>query len=270
MTLLKLLWTIIYLIIFVLLTIISQIGGIVYFISLFVAKKVAVCKNSIANMLVLFLLIYVVATFLIVPFVAPIYGRERIKLKQNTKPASFITNILNRNYVIPEVNVLLNKTATKLNNTEIQLRYLDANFPFINGFPLLPHLSHNDGKKIDISYVYEDKIGTITSKNKTISGYGFFEEPINNEINQTKICKGKGHPFYDFTKHLTLGTKNKHLKFSVKGNRLLLDALLVQSKTSKIFIEPHLKHRLKLKHPKIRFQGCKAVRHDDHIHLQIY
>jgi hypothetical protein len=23
---------------------------------------------------------------------------------------------------------------------------LDANFPFVNGFPLLPHLSHADGK----------------------------------------------------------------------------------------------------------------------------
>ena len=39
----------------------------------------------------------------------------------------------------------------ELNGTNIEIHYLDANFPFINKFPLLPHLSHNDGKKIDIT-----------------------------------------------------------------------------------------------------------------------
>jgi len=66
-----------------------------------------------------------------------------------------------------------------------------------------------------------------------------------------------------------LGTKNKQLKFSIKGNHLLLNALLAQAQTSKIFIEPHLKKRLELANKKLRFQGCKATRHDDHIHLQI-
>lgn len=38
----------------------------------------------------------------------------------------------------------------------------------------------------------------------------------------------------------------------------------------KIFLEPHLKTRLKLsKYSKIRFHGCHSVRHDDHIHLQL-
>ena len=39
--------------------------------------------------------------------------------------------------------------------------------------------------------------------------------------------------------------------------------------TQKVFIESHLKDRMKLQYSKIRFHGCKAVRHDDHIHLQI-
>ena len=37
----------------------------------------------------------------------------------------------------------------------------------------------------------------------------------------------------------------------------------------KIFIEPHLKERLKLNSEKIRFHGCQAVRHDDHLHVQL-
>jgi len=38
----------------------------------------------------------------------------------------------------------------------------------------------------------------------------------------------------------------------------------------KIFIEPHLKTRLELVDiDKIRYHGCHAVRHDDHIHVQL-
>jgi hypothetical protein len=36
-----------------------------------------------------------------------------------------------------------------------------------------------------------------------------------------------------------------------------------------MIVQPHLKSRLKLKSTKIRFHGCKAVRHDDHIHIQL-
>jgi len=205
----------------------------------------------------------------VVPQIAPIFGREPVNINENIKPASFLTNILNRNYIVPELNILLRKVSGQLKGTGIEIRYLDANLPFIKGFPLWPHLSHNDGKKIDISFVYEDELNVVKNKSKSISGYGVFEKPFENEMNQTKICKRNGNPFYDFSRYLTFGTKNKNLKFSIEGNRLLLNVLVDQPQTSKIFIEPHLKQRLKLTSQKIRFHGCKSVRHDDHIHLQI-
>jgi hypothetical protein len=37
----------------------------------------------------------------------------------------------------------------------------------------------------------------------------------------------------------------------------------------RIFIEPHLAKRLGVASPLIGFQGCRAARHGDHIHLQI-
>ena len=45
----------------------------------------------------------------------------------------------------------------------------------------------------------------------------------------------------------------------------------IQNKAiKKIFIEPHLKTRWGLKnYQKIRYHGCHAVRHDDHIHVQL-
>jgi len=258
-----------HLIIVLLLTIFTQIGGVVYLLCFLISKKIKWFKISKLKTTVLFLIVYLTSTLFIVPKVAPIFGREQIVITQNIKPASFIINILNRNYIVPELNILLNKTALQLNNTGIDIKYLDANFPFIDDFPLWPHLSHNDGKKIDLSFVYEDENGVLINKTKSTTGYGVFEAPMKNEINQTEICKNKGYWFYDFTKYISMGTKNQHLKFSIKGNLLLLNALLAQNKIGKIFIEPHLKQRLKLRHQKIRFQGCKAVRHDDHIHLQL-
>lgn len=41
-------------------------------------------------------------------------------------------------------------------------------------------------------------------------------------------------------------------------------------RTHKIFIEPHEKQKLSLTSKyKIRIHGCKAIRHDDHIHLEV-
>ncbi len=37
----------------------------------------------------------------------------------------------------------------------------------------------------------------------------------------------------------------------------------------KIFVEPHLAERLGVQADTIRFQGCRAARHDDHIHMQV-
>ncbi|WP_435261994.1 hypothetical protein [Tenacibaculum sp. nBUS_03] len=77
------------------------------------------------------------------------FGREKIKNTNFVSPHSYLTVILNRNYVNSALNQSLQDIGKRVNNKypDIQLVYLDANFPFINGFPLLPHLSHSDGKK---------------------------------------------------------------------------------------------------------------------------
>jgi hypothetical protein len=37
----------------------------------------------------------------------------------------------------------------------------------------------------------------------------------------------------------------------------------------KVFVEPHLAARLDVSSPRIRFQGCRAAHHDDHVHLEL-
>lgn len=255
--------------VFLLLTLVTQIGGVVYLMSFVFCNRI---KHSFPlKGLAAFIIIYSLGTFLTTPLLAKLFNRERIVHYDNLKPANYMTVLMNRNYVRPEVNNYLRMVSEELGkkNKHLVIRYLDANFPLIDGFPLLPHLSHSDGKKIDLSLIYENKHGQIVNSSKSISGYGVFEEPRNGEINQTKACQIAGFSYYDAPKYLTLGSINDELRFSEKGTKTLMEALMMPNAVEKVFLEPHLTERLHLKHKKIRFHGCHSVRHDDHIHVQV-
>lgn len=255
------------LIVFVWLTVLTQIGGIVYVLMLIILKIWNVKLKF--KVLIIFMALYLCFTFLIVPLIAPVFGRERVKHTTVIQPTNYMTVLLNRNYVRPKLNSLLSITEKNLKGTDVKIHYLDANFPFINKFPLLPHLSHNDGEKIDISLVYESEDGVIKSGQKSMSGYGVFENPRPNEFNQVEKCLKNGYFQYDYPKYLTLGSINKSYVFSEKGTKKLIQSILKNKDLGKLFIEPHLKNRMYLKDSRIRYHGCRAVRHDDHIHIQL-
>ncbi|UZR99472.1 hypothetical protein [Chondrinema litorale] len=251
------------------LTILTQIGGLVYLFTLIlVSKKSKVRSIKRAGT---FTILYLICTLLVVPNLAPLLGREKIKESESIVARSIIFTLANRNYVKPELNNVLAQIASDFEKKHagIKLVYLDANFPFFDKFPLLPHLSHNDGKKIDIVFIYEDSAGTLTNLKPSRSGYGIYESPTAKEFNQIVLCKERGYWQYDFPKYLTLGEVNRDLTFSQKATKNLIKIILRQAAVEKIFIEPHLKKRMHLSNNKIRFHGCGAVRHDDHIHLQV-
>ena len=50
---------------------------------------------------------------------------------------------------------------------------------------------------------------------------------------------------------------------------LALGHLSRDPRIGKIFLAPHLAAKFGSDAPKIRFQGCAAARHDDHIHIQL-
>jgi len=250
-----------------LLTVITQIGGVVFIIALLFSRYWSLkFKFKIP---IIFLVLYTCFTILIIPILAPQFGREKIKHTDRIKPTFILTDFLNRNYVRPELNLILKKVSDDIKSSGVQINYLDANFPFFDGFPLLPHLSHSDGKKLDLSLVYTDIDGKISIKQKSNSGYGIYEGPKESEYNQIDRCKSNGYWQYDFPKYLTLGNKNKHLVYSNKYTKLLTKSILKHKSIGKIFIEPHLKQQMNINDNRIRFHGCKAVRHDDHIHIQL-
>lgn len=253
-----------HLIIIILLTILTQIGGIIYLLSIILIRD----KKLIQ--VLTFIVLYCLSTFLIVPKIAPYFGREKIVESENVVIHSFFYKIANRNYVRPELNSIIQNIGSSISKKHqgLKLTILDANFPFLDKFPLLPHLSHNDGKKLDISLMYKNEDGELTNDKPSNSGYGVFEDPLENEINQIEICKNNGAWQYDYPKYITLGS-NTELQFSNDATKDLVNSILENREIQKVFIEPHLKNRLNLNSEKIRFHGCRAVRHDDHIHIQI-
>ena len=267
-SLLKLL---LHLLLALLLTLLTQIGGLVYLLVIIGIRGKKVEKHLAKKRFLAFSLCYVIATFLLVPWLAPKFGRERIQENEYLEAHSFLYKLANRNYVTPKLNQALAEISQNLNaqHSKPKLTYLDANFPFIKGFPLLPHLSHNDGKKIDICFIYKDVAGKMVNLKPSISGYGVFEAPKPSEYNQITTCESKGYWQYSYAQYLTLGRINKQIEFSTKGTKALSKSILRQKDIRKIFIEPHLKHRLGLQNDKIRYHGCRAVRHDDHIHIQL-
>lgn len=188
---------IIRIILFCLLTTLTQIGGVVYLFSILIHEQI---ENYVSKKILnaalkfgVFLFLYTITSLFIAPFFAKRLGREPLPLIEtnHVKPLNVLTCLLNRNYVKKELKDATFDVANKMNTQfpGTTINYLDANFPFINGFPLFPHLSHNDGKKLDISFCYLDhKTGKPTNNSPSFFGYGICEEPLANEINTSRLC----------------------------------------------------------------------------------
>ena len=91
---------------------------------------------------------------------------------------------LDRHYVDPRLLTLLlnlsREVARQYPGTTTL--YLDGNLPFVNGFPLLPHLSHADGRKLDIALDHRGPDGGYRpGEVRSPIGYWAFEEPAPGE-----------------------------------------------------------------------------------------
>lgn len=265
------------LIFFIFLTVLTQVGGIFYLLSFSTHRFIN--RNStgykrLALKIISFTVLYLIGVFLVVPFLAKPLGRVPLPLVEESglQPGTVITVFLCRNYVRPELKKAADHVSEQMQKKfpGTVINYLDANFPFFDKFPLLPHLSHNDGKKLDLSFAYrESKTKTITSELPSFIGYGICEESKPNEINTAIVCEQKGYWQYSFLKKIIPQGSKKEFVFDEQRTKRLVELFANEKAIGKIFIEPHLKNRMSLSSPKIRFHGCQAVRHDDHIHVQL-
>ncbi|MBC7861329.1 MAG: hypothetical protein IAF38_00060 [Bacteroidia bacterium] len=274
----KILKIILIILCFLFLTALTQIGGLVYLLSFvtykFINRKTDKKAQRITLKFFSFLILYSFFTFLIVPVIAKPLGRVRLPVTEtdHLKPLNILTCFFNRNYVRPELKESALSIARKLNQKYpgTSVNYLEANFPFFNKFPLLPHLSHSDGKKLDLSFCYLDsKTQKQTNKCPSFIGYGICEEALLNEKNTACECSEQGYWQYSLLKVIVPQSSKKKFDFDATRTKDLIEICCKNPSIGKIFLEPHLKKRLNLNSGKIKFHSCKAARHDDHVHIQM-
>jgi hypothetical protein len=269
---------------FCFLTLVSQIGGIVLLACLplfkWLNQRLVVSKGfTMAFKTAIFCLLYAVATFWIVPPLAKAFGRVPMPYSDehpNLRQHNFITVLLNRHYVTPTLRKITEGVAEKLSERyqdSLLITYLDCNFPFFKGFPLQPHLSHDDGQKIDISFQYLD----VATKSPAYDrpswiGYGVCEEPKVGEEDYPEKCREDGNWQYSFMKNTLVSQRNKSdFIFDAAKTKDVINYFITDNRVNFVLIEPHLKKRLGFEiNQKVRRPPCNAVRHDDHLHVAIY
>lgn len=236
----------------VFLTIVTQIGGIAWIASRFTRWPLAG-----------FLGLYAALTLSML-WIAPLFGRVPLTCwaDRPLQMQSTLYCVLNRNYMRPELLALLPDTAAHVETAHpgTETLVLDASFPLIDGFPLLPHLSHDDGGQADIAFFYRDETGFLPRRTRSPIGYFAFEDgpsqcpPVWPTLRWDMAMLQPAFP--DWT-------------LEPSRTSALVRALSGDARTGRIYLEPHLVQSLGVAHPNIGFQGCRTARNDDHIHVQL-
>ncbi|MEO9824338.1 MAG: hypothetical protein ABJF50_07985 [Paracoccaceae bacterium] len=234
------------------LTLLTQVGGLAWFCALFFKRR-----------FLTFTFAYV-ALSLSAVFIAPSFGRVALPCHSGgpMKMQSVMYCALNRHYVVPEMRDVLSDTASEIARIYpgTLTLILDASFPFFDTFPLLPHLSHDDGQKADIAFYYQSDGAYLPGKTRSPVGYFAFENGMTTCPPNAISLRWNARALQPLWPDWQLEPERTRAVMRILANDL---------RVGKMFIEPHLTTRLQISSEKIRFQGCRAARHDDHIHVQL-
>jgi hypothetical protein len=263
------------LLLFLFLTLLTEVGGVAYLVGAAVGRvrrnHTSFCSRKITPSLV-GLGVYLAMTLVAVPPLAQALGRVRLACGTvsdgRVVAATWLTCALNRGYVTPELWHLLDELGLAVSHRfpGSKLTMLEGNFPFINGFPLLPHLSHRDGKEADLAFFYRRAADGAIIPNGSPSwvGYFIYERP---GLSERSACAGLWTPLrWNFA-----WFQPAKLEWVLDEERTawMLRWLKARSAVTRIFVEPYLAQRLNVSGGKVHFQGCHAARHDDHVHIEV-
>lgn len=274
-------WSVFFLI-FVVLTALTQIGGIVYIVSSILVALVLGDRdrNRIVRWFVhlcVFSAIYLAVTLVAMPPIAREFDRYPLPcFASKARPYGALNPgfcLLNRHYAVMGVHRMLDGLARALNKAHpgTVVVYLDAGFPMLDGFPVPPHLSHDSGSNIDIALFYRDKRGKyLPGRARSPIGYLGYEQP---RAGDPDPCRGKPYLWVTrwqlgFVQDLWPSRPLEPTRTAAMVRWLAEDGR--KFGVEKLFLEPYLVKRLAVPaSPLIRFQGCRTARHDDHVHVQI-
>lgn len=149
------------------LTALTQVGGVAWLLAFGFRRR-----------MLAFVAIYVLVS-MAAGFVAPMTGRVALScIKAGPlQVQSWFYCLTNRTYVTPQlrdvtVDLAAHMAAEYPGTVTLAL---DGNLPFFDGFPLLPHLSHDDGEKLDLAFYYLDHGAYLPGKTRSPLGYFAFE-----------------------------------------------------------------------------------------------
>lgn len=173
---------------------------------------------------------------------------------------------LDRHFMTPSGRDALVDAGRELANRYpgATLKFMDASGPD-GETPFHPHLSHGDGRQIDLALFYETLEGEPMSEFPDMArgGYRAAEPP---RPGDPVMCVGinrsgdKPDPPAD-----------RNWRLDDERTRALVEILIADPRVRRVLIEPHLERRFGLwGHPKLRFAGCQAARHDDHLHVDFH
>lgn len=211
--------------------------------------------------------IYFLVSQLVVPLIANQTGRQRLPLYATADlplgPQTILFPLLNRTYVRHHAyDTLINavQTASK-QEPDMVVRYLDAGFPF-PFIPLLPHLSHSDGQRIDIAFQFQQDGDYVDRARSPIGYWGYVQESKERCINHSSK-----YPIplrWDFK---WLQPILPDLDLDIAKNKTLFKSLAKEKRVCSILLEPTLHNTLNA--PKLIANSCNVARHDDHFHVSI-
>lgn len=169
-----------------------------------------------------------------------------------------------RVFVRPEVRDSLIEAAREMERRFPGTRMIFMDASGADGVvPFEPHLSHGDGRQVDISLFYVGLDGSAIHGRPPGSrpnGYGNYEPP---RPGDPQPCQGVDRPNDDRDP-----PADRAWRLDEARSRALTEILVADERVRRILIEPHLERRWDLEgEPKLRFAGCQAARHDDHLHV---
>lgn len=183
------------------------------------------------------------------------------------RPHSGAYCLIQRHYVRAGPREALMRMATRMQARfpGTAVRYMEASWP-LGKRPMPPHLSHGDGRQIDLALFYVGRTGRPLARPPTRSGYNAFEPP-RTEGERRCVGREKRRGANDAPDP----APDRRWRLDGARSTAMVRMLAADPHVRRIFIEPHLKRRLGLsKLSKVRFAGCRAARHDDHIHVDFF
>ena len=233
------------------LTVLTQLGGLAWLVALGFRRRLAVFALAYGA---IWGAAHLAAPALAGRVALPCFGAP-------LRSASPLYCVMMRHYVTPELAQAAEAAAEAVAQAHpgtVTLT-LDGSFPFFDGVPLLPHLSHDDGEKLDFAFYYKAE-DYLPGHTPSPIGYWVFEvegDPLCSPAWPT-LRWGMGwlQPLWP------------NWRAEPERSALLVSTLAADPRIGKILLEPPLVEAWGVAHPKVRFQGCRAARHDDHIHVQ--